>query len=283
MHPFAIDRQGQLFVDVGSATNSCQSNNRMPHSPGHEPCTELKTRGGIWRYDANKIDQMFSPAKRYATGIRNGEGIDFDAARAPVRRSTAAISSRRTGPSCTRRSRAGSAGRGVADVEKGGDYGWPRCYFDGRQKKLVLAPEYGGDGGRKIGACADKRAPARFFPAHWAPNDLLIYKARSSRRRYQGGAFIAFHGSWNRRRARRAATGRVPAALVGKASGDYIVRRWLRRRRDATRRREASPDRAGTRPGRGDLHQRRQGRARVEGHLWDLEPLIVCREACSTA
>ena len=28
MHPFAIDRQGNLFVDLGSATNSCQVENR---------------------------------------------------------------------------------------------------------------------------------------------------------------------------------------------------------------------------------------------------------------
>ncbi len=45
---------------------------------------------------------------------------------------------------------------------------------------------------------AEKGGPAFFFPAHWAPNDLLIYKARQFPQAYQGGAFIAFHGSWNR-------------------------------------------------------------------------------------
>ena len=34
---------------------------------------------------------------------------------------------------------------------KGGDYGWPFCYYDNFQKKLVLAPEYGGDGGKAVG------------------------------------------------------------------------------------------------------------------------------------
>jgi hypothetical protein len=34
MHPFAIDRQGNLFVDLGSATNSCQVQNRTLESPG---------------------------------------------------------------------------------------------------------------------------------------------------------------------------------------------------------------------------------------------------------
>jgi glucose/arabinose dehydrogenase len=50
MHPFAIDTRGNLFVDLGSATNACEVKNRMPHSPGHSPCTELETRGGIWRW-----------------------------------------------------------------------------------------------------------------------------------------------------------------------------------------------------------------------------------------
>jgi len=36
------------------------------------------------------------------------------------------------------------------------------------------------------------------FPAHWAPNDVVIYSGKSFPAHYQGGAFIAFHGSWDR-------------------------------------------------------------------------------------
>src|ERR1700690_328967 len=79
MHPFAIDAKGELFVDLGSATNSCEEKNRMPQSPGKKPCEELEMRGGIWRYDATKTDQHFSPKERFATGLRNGEDISFDA------------------------------------------------------------------------------------------------------------------------------------------------------------------------------------------------------------
>src|SRR6516165_6391324 len=61
MHGFAIDKDGNLFVEMGTATNACEKQNRMPHSPGNDPCTELETRGGIWRYDANKTGQVFSP------------------------------------------------------------------------------------------------------------------------------------------------------------------------------------------------------------------------------
>src|SRR5260370_29779735 len=79
MHPFAIDDDGSLYVDVASATNACQVKNRIPKSPGIDPCNELETRGGIWRYDANKTNQKFSPAERFATGIRNTDGFAIDA------------------------------------------------------------------------------------------------------------------------------------------------------------------------------------------------------------
>ena len=44
MHPFIIDAEGHLFVDLGSATNSCQKENRIANSPGYQPCIELQTR-----------------------------------------------------------------------------------------------------------------------------------------------------------------------------------------------------------------------------------------------
>jgi glucose/arabinose dehydrogenase len=49
MHPFAIDAEGHIYVDLGSATNACQKENRVAGSPGYDPCTELDTRAGIWR------------------------------------------------------------------------------------------------------------------------------------------------------------------------------------------------------------------------------------------
>ena len=85
MRPFAIDAQGNLFVSIGSATNACEVQNRVPHSPGNNPCTELDLYGGIWRYDANKTNQVFSPKERYATGIRNGEGFRLRHVGTPLR------------------------------------------------------------------------------------------------------------------------------------------------------------------------------------------------------
>ena len=52
--------------------------------------------------------------------------------------------------------------------------------------------------GQKIGDCDKFEPPVAAFHAHWALNDLKIYKASLFPKSYQGGAFIAFHGSWNR-------------------------------------------------------------------------------------
>jgi glucose/arabinose dehydrogenase/mono/diheme cytochrome c family protein len=225
MHPFKIDAQGNLFVDLGSATNSCQSENRMPNSPGIQPCTELNTRAGIWRYDANRTGQHFSPAERFATGLRNGEGIAFDSAGRILVTQHGRDQLRENWPHLyTPAQGANEPAEELVELERGADYGWPYCYFDLTQHKLVLAPEYGGDGGKTVGLCADKRAPVAAFPAHWAPNDLLLYDGHQFPAAYRGGAFIAFHGSWNRAPLPQGGYNVVFQPLAeGKASGPFVV------------------------------------------------------------
>jgi glucose/arabinose dehydrogenase len=225
MHPFRIDAQGGLYVDLGSATNSCQVANRMPNSPGIQPCTELETRAGIWRYDANRTGQRFSPAERFVTGLRNGEGIAFDATGRMFATQHGRDQLRENWPHLyTPEQGANEPAEELVQLERGADYGWPYCYYDLAQHRLVLAPEYGGDGGKAVGPCADKRAPVAAFPGHWAPNDLLLYDGNQFPAAYRGGAFIAFHGSWNRAPFPQGGYNVVFQPLAdGKASGPYVV------------------------------------------------------------
>jgi glucose/arabinose dehydrogenase/mono/diheme cytochrome c family protein len=226
MHPFGIDSSGGLYVDLGSASNACQIKNRIALSPGHRPCTELRTRGGIWRYDAKGTGQRFSPRERYVTGIRNGEGIAVDA-------SGRGIYSTQHGRDQLAENwpKLYTAVQGqnlpaeeLVRLEQGADYGWPECYFDSAQAKLVLAPEYGGDGGKAVGVCATKQTPVAFFPAHWAPNDLLFYDGTQLPSRYRGGAFIPFHGSWNRAPGPQGGYNVVFVPFAnGKPTGQYEV------------------------------------------------------------
>ena len=225
MHPFAIDPQGNLYVDLGSATNSCQSQNRMPNIPGNNPCTELETRAGTWRYDANRLDQHFSPAERFATGLRNGEGISFDSAGRILATQHGRDQLGQNWPKLyTLQQNAKLPAEELVELKQGADFGWPECYYDGDQKKLVLAPEYGGDGGKAVGVCAQKVAPIAAFPAHWAPNDMLIYGGSQFPSAYKDGAFIAFHGSWNRAPEPQGGYNVVFQPLAdAKASGPFVV------------------------------------------------------------
>jgi glucose/arabinose dehydrogenase/mono/diheme cytochrome c family protein len=198
MHPFIIDAKGTMYVDVASASNSCQLKNRTLKSPGADPCVELETRGGIWRYDANKTGQSFSKADRFATGIRNGEGFAIDADGRLFVTQHGRDQLHSNWPDFYKPDQEATLpAEEVLLLKLGGDYGWPECYYDGFAQKLILAPEYGGDG-KKTGVCANKLAPAAAFPAHWAPNGLVRYDGSKFPKRYRDGVFVAFHGSWNR-------------------------------------------------------------------------------------
>jgi glucose/arabinose dehydrogenase/cytochrome c5 len=224
MHPFVIDAQGSLYVDLGSATNSCQVKNRTLESPGIQPCTELETRAGTWRYDANRTGQVFSPAERFATGLRNGEGFAFDSAGRLFATQHGRDQLGQNWPKLyTTAEGANEPAEELVQLGQGADFGWPYCYFDLDHNGLMLAPEYGGDG-KTAGLCAQKRAPVAAFPAHWAPNDLAIYNGTQFPSAYRDGAFIAFHGSWNRAPLPQAGYNIVFQPMKdGKASGKYVV------------------------------------------------------------
>ena len=64
----AVDANGNMFVGVGSISNICDGGN-------HDPCSELPTRAGVWKFDATAKNQAFSTSARFATGIRNAVGM----------------------------------------------------------------------------------------------------------------------------------------------------------------------------------------------------------------
>jgi glucose/arabinose dehydrogenase len=199
-HParnFVLDGKGDLFVNVGSESNSCQENDRQPRSPGHDPCRELETRAGIWRFRADRQNQRFTPAARYATGLRNGMAMAMNPADGAIYAGTHGRDGLGHEWGFSDERNAELPSEEVVRIEQGTDAGWPYCYYDQIQKKLVLAPEYGGDGS-KVGRCAGKAQPVVAFPGHWAPMSALFYTGRQFPARYRDGMFIAFHGSWNR-------------------------------------------------------------------------------------
>ena len=219
----AIGSDGALYMNVGSATNSCQQKDRANESPGVDPCVELETRAGIWKYDANKLGQVFSTKERFATGIRNGMGIAIAGDGKVFATQHGRDQFIQNWPKIfpTAKYSAENPGEVLLQVNQGDDFGWPYCYQSVDEKKLVDAPEYGGDG-KKADRCASKKAAVAVFPGHWAPMSLLFYTGSAFPAKYRNGAFIAFHGSWNRAPEPQAGYRVVFQPLTnGAASGDY--------------------------------------------------------------
>jgi glucose/arabinose dehydrogenase len=198
MHPFAIDTDGNLLVNMGSPTNSCQQKDRTTASKGIDPCPQLAEHAGIWHYRADRLNQKFSPAERWATGIRNTGGISLDAGgRIYAVQHGRDQLGQNWGTLFTTAQGVELPSEELLAPRAGDDFGWPYCYHDPVAGHLMLAPEYGGDG-KEVGRCATKKEPVAAFPAHWAPNDVLAWHPGHFPSAYDNGVFIAFHGSWNR-------------------------------------------------------------------------------------
>jgi len=197
---FTFDDSGNLYVEVGAPSNASQKNPRTPGSPGMKPSPQLERQAGIWRFDAEKLGQtQQQDGYHFATGIRNSIAMNWD----PVKRRLYVVQHGRDQlhqlwpDYYTVKESAELPAEEFLEVTEGSNFGWPYTYYDHFRGERMLAPEYGGDG--KTPAPEGKyKDPIFAFPAHWAPNDLLFYNAAQFPGRYQGGAFIAFHGSWNR-------------------------------------------------------------------------------------
>ena len=193
-----LDDKGNIYVNIGAPSNSCQLIDRGKGSKGIEPCPILDTAGGIWQFRADKPDQSYNNGVHYATGIRNVMGLDWNYQVNELFVMQHGRDQLDMFPEYfTPQQNAVIPAEELFMIKKGANCGWPYCYFDVQQNKKLLAPEYGGDG-KMAGRCEGMEKPLVAFPAHLAPNALLFYTGTMFPEKYKNGAFIAFHGSWNR-------------------------------------------------------------------------------------
>jgi glucose/arabinose dehydrogenase len=105
-------------------------------------------------------------------------------------------------------------------IQQGGFYGWPFAYAgaheDPRRK------------GEKPELVAKTIAGDVLLPAHAAVLDFAFYSGKQFPQHYQGGAFLAFHGSWNRSKRLGYSVNFVPFKN-GKPSGpiEEILGGWM--------------------------------------------------------
>jgi glucose/arabinose dehydrogenase len=193
-----LDNNGNIYVNIGAYSNSCQVQDRSLESPGKMPCPILDSAGGIWQFKADQPNQNYNTGTHYATGLRNVVGLDWN-----MQTNSLFVMQHGRDNLATNwpklwdnKQSAELPAECLYELHKGSNCGWPYIYYDPTQHKQMLAPEYGGDG--KKGPEKEFQEPLVAFPAHLAPDGLVFYTGNQFPEKYKNGAFIAFHGSWNR-------------------------------------------------------------------------------------
>jgi glucose/arabinose dehydrogenase len=196
---FAFDGAGRLYVEVGSPSNAYGDPDRARGAKGKDPTEFLKTHGGFWRFDPDRVGQTQADGLHFSTGHRHVLAVAWNA----VSQALFVVMMGRDQLSTVAPGHYSDEDNAELPAEElhvlreGAHLGWPFTYYDPRRKARMLAPEYGGDN-RKPAESGRYPDPLAAFPAHWAPLQMAFYEGAQFPAKYRGGAFVAFHGSWNR-------------------------------------------------------------------------------------
>jgi glucose/arabinose dehydrogenase len=207
--PIAFDPKGDLFIALDASANMC-TEQVIPVGAGAQPaaaapvglnpCPDLKTRAGIWRFSADRPGQKFpADGEQWATGIRDMGAIDWS----PADDHLYAImhgrdSTNRFWPSIVSAEDDDHIADEMHRVTKLTDFGWPYTYFDGVRNLRLVSPEYGGDGKSTPKDRSFSTPILTFHSRRAAPVDLLFASSARLPAAYRNGAFIVLHGTANR-------------------------------------------------------------------------------------
>jgi len=173
-----------LFLSIGSRDNDPALPPRTPEQI--RAFEEAHGRGASWgdetdRADVLMMDPLGRTVQPYATGLRNCSG-------AAIQPATGALW-------CAVNERDGLGDNlppdYVTHVQQGAFYGWPWYYIGDHQD-----PRHAGERPDLAGAIT---VPDVLIQPHSAPLGLMFYQGSMFPAEYRGDAFVALHGSWNRR------------------------------------------------------------------------------------
>ena len=224
---FAFDPEGNLYVNVGSPQNVASTGDRKLGATGIDPTELQKQHGGIWRFKSDVLNQeQLKDGYRYATGLRHVLSLAWN----PTKQAFFMVMMGRDQLNTIAPNYYSAVENAEAPAEEmhllteHGDVGWPSTYYDLRKKARMLAPEFGGDNVKQAepGKYPD---PLIAFPAHTAPMQMAFNQTQQFPNKYLKGAFIAFHGSWNRapEPQRGYYVAFVPFGPDGMPLGDYEI------------------------------------------------------------
>lgn len=165
----AIAGDGSVFVSSGSSCNVCDES---------DPRFATVLHYGV----GDAVGTV------YASGLRNASGLAFDA-----RGRLWAVVNQRDSIGPTQAVTDNLPPDELDLLRFAGNFGWPQCYPDPAGADRLPNPEYPGAN------CSGRTPAALNFQAHSAPLGIAFYNANQFPARYRGNAFVAFHGSWNRR------------------------------------------------------------------------------------
>ncbi|MGH7638689.1 MAG: PQQ-dependent sugar dehydrogenase, partial [Gemmatimonadaceae bacterium] len=121
-----------MYVNIGSASNACQEENRELESPGVFPCPELPVRAGVWTFNPSGTNQTQADGERFATGLRNMVALAVN----PANNGLYGMQHGRdmlfeNWPEFfTVEEDAVLPAEELVRITSGSDNGWPYCYYD---------------------------------------------------------------------------------------------------------------------------------------------------------
>ncbi|KQQ45759.1 glucose dehydrogenase [Duganella sp. Leaf126] len=179
-----FDARGDLYVNVGSATDHCEGENGAAPDPG-QPCAEAEgpqALGVIRKYRLLWPMAMVKGWEVWASGLRNsmalalhpatGELWQADNGRDAIQAAMPELANDNDLPHDE-----------LNLIERGANYGWPYCY-----DANVASPEY------PQRDCSGYRAPARLLPAHAAPLGMTFYTGTRLPAMYRNSLIVGYHG-----------------------------------------------------------------------------------------
>jgi glucose/arabinose dehydrogenase len=194
----AVGPDGALYINIGVSSNACERDYPRRDFRGDDPCRELAYSGGIWRFPGalSPISESQRPAiaNRFATGLRHTVALGLDSADGALYGAPHGIDHLHSwwpNSGYSARDAAAKPGETLFRIEQGGDYGFPYCLFDPALNRMVTSPAYGGTSHD----CRSVPLPIAVFAAHAAPLALVAYRGKMFPPRFQGGLFVALHGS----------------------------------------------------------------------------------------
>lgn len=186
LHPlkaFAFDKSGNVFINVGSATNVCKKSGvtgaRAKSCPEAENFQKGQAQIRKYQFLANgKIDPKFEV---YAKGLRNSVALVFDEKRNLLMQGE---NSRDAIHEIDAKfSNSDLPHDEMNIIEKSKHYGWPYCFDRNRNN-----PEW------KYMDCRGYAPPHLLLPPHSAPLAFHFYQGKLFPEWYRGRMLISLHG-----------------------------------------------------------------------------------------